>query len=296
MTSIPPAYRSTPCLGWRDGEACAGQRDVPEETAIAFSYNRLGYAVMMGTPADLDDFAVGFSLSEQIVRSAAEIQDLAILPVASGIELRMWLGEERMAALTARRRRIAGPTGCGLCGLDSLKEAVRPSPRVAGQTSFVGPELSRAMVSLGEAQELNSKTRAVHAAAFWLPATGLVAAREDVGRHNALDKLAGGLAREGITAKGGAILLTSRVSVELVQKTAVLGATVLVAASVPTALALRAADTAGITVVGIARTDGFEVFTHPNRIDLGAELHRPPTPSASDERARSPGTLGGPVR
>ena len=265
----PEPYQLVPRIRWRESAAEAGERAVPEETAIAFSYNRLGFAVMMSTPADLEDFAAGFSISEQVIETAREIDDLEIISVESRTQLRMWIGEPRMNALTERRRRIAGPTGCGLCGLESLADALRAPPRVTADARFSAVALSRAMASLAEKQTLNARTRAVHAAGFWEPDAGIVAVREDVGRHNALDKLSGALSRAGHSAQGGAVLMTSRISVELVQKAAVMGAPVLVAVSAPTALALRTAEQAGITLVGIARPDGFEIFTHPERIAVG---------------------------
>ncbi len=273
MTGSLDCVRFAARTSWRGGNATTGDRAIPEETAIAFTYNRFAYAVMMATPADLDDFAIGFSLSEGVVARRDEIKDIEIVPGDKGIELRLWLDEARIAAFTARRRYVAGPTGCGLCGIESLAEAMRPLPRVASSFCASAEALGAAIALLPDMQRLNRQTHAVHAAAFWEPRGGIIALREDVGRHNALDKLAGALATDAISAAQGAILLTSRVSVEMIQKAAVLGAPIVAAVSAPTALALRVAEEAGITLVAVARDDGFEVFTHGNRIAFKAAEH-----------------------
>jgi FdhD protein len=258
-------------LAWRDNRLADGTRAISEETALALTYNGGTYAVMMGTPQNLEDFAVGFSLSEGVVQSPEEISSLEIVDLEDGIELRMWLADEKAAHLSERRRHIAGPTGCGLCGIDSIAEAVRPSAVVAKGRSFSPREVMAATASMPPLQPINIETRAVHAAAFWTPASGIVALREDVGRHNALDKLAGALAHANVVTSEGMVLLTSRVSVEMVQKTATIGASVLVAVSAPTALAVKMAEAAGITLVAVARADGFEVFTRPDRITAIAQ-------------------------
>jgi FdhD protein len=251
---------------WRGGSLSEGTRTVPEETALALTYNGGSYAVMMGTPQDLSDFAVGFSLGEGIVQSPDDIQSLDIVHLDDGIELRMWLAQAKADRLGERRRHIAGPTGCGLCGIDSIAEAVRPAAVVGRGRQFSPQQIMSAMQAIPPMQKINIETRAVHAAAFWTPARGIAALREDVGRHNALDKLAGALAQSGIPASEGIVVLTSRVSVEMVQKAAAIGAPLMVAVSAPTALAVRMADGAGITLAAIARNDGFEIFTHPGRI------------------------------
>ena len=262
----PPASVPVRTARWSSGGASDAGRDVPEETAIAFSYNRTAHAVMMGTPADLRDFATGFSLTEGLVGSLSDIEELGIVAVPDGIELRMWVASGCMDRLHARRRSAAGPTGCGMCGLESLAQAVRPPPPVRSNLRVSAADVLAAVVALEPAQTLNQITRAVHAAAFVRPGQGLTLLREDVGRHNALDKLAGALALSGEDAGAGMVVMTSRVSVELVQKAARIGAPILVAVSAPTALALRVAEQAGITIVGVARRDGFEVFTHQSRI------------------------------
>jgi FdhD protein len=251
---------------WRESGASEGLRTIPEETALALTYNGGTYAVMMGTPQNLRDFAVGFSLSEGIAQSPDDIRSLDIVPLDDGIELRMWLEPALANRLNERRRHIAGPTGCGICGIDSIAEAVRPAAFVAPGRSFSPQQVIAAMQAVAPLQTINIETRAVHAAAFWMPERGTMALREDVGRHNALDKLAGALAQAKVAARDGVVLLTSRVSVEMVQKAAAMGAPLMVAVSAPTALAVRIADAAGITLAAIARADGFEVFTHANRI------------------------------
>lgn len=253
---------------WRDGRVGQGARQIPEETAIALTYNGGTYAVMMGTPRDLRDFAVGFSISEGIVHTPDEIASLDVVELDNGIELRMWLSPEKAEALHQRRRHIAGPTGCGLCGIESIAEAVRPAAVVPHGRSFSPREIMAAMAAIPPLQEINIETRAVHAAAFWMPARGIVALREDVGRHNALDKLSGALVQQPVSASDGIVLLTSRVSVEMVQKASAMGAPLMVAVSAPTAPAVQMADAAGITLCAVARTDGFEVFTHPRRIAM----------------------------
>ena len=251
---------------FRDGRREGGARRVAEETPIALTYNGGTHAVMMATPQDLADFAVGFSLSEGIVQSSDEILSLDTIDLDDGIELRMWLAPATAERISERRRQIAGPTGCGICGIESIAEAIRPAAIVASGQRFSTSDITTAMQALPPLQDLNIDTRAVHAAAFWAPSRGIVALREDVGRHNALDKLAGALARDGVAAGHGMVLLTSRVSVEMVQKTAAMDAPVMVAVSAPTALAVRMAEAAGITLVAVARSDGFEIFTHPERV------------------------------
>lgn len=251
---------------WRGGAATAsGERVLPAETPIALVHDASTTAVMMATPADLEDFGVGFSLTEGVIERPDQIRAIETVETPVGIEVRMWLEPGVGAALTARRRRLAGPTGCGLCGIDSLTEAARTPRPVAAALRLSPSQVQAALAALSERQALGGLTRAVHAAGFWSPEDGFVAAREDVGRHNALDKLAGALARGG-TGPAGAVVLTSRVSVEMVQKTAAIGAPVLIAVSAPTALAVRTAEAAGITLVAVARPDGFEVFTNPHRI------------------------------
>ena len=251
---------------WRDGLHSSSERPVPEETPVAVVYDGSTYAVMMATPEDMEDFAIGFSLTEGVVRVAADIKSIDVVRSRDGVELRMWLAGSNSQRFRERRRRIAGPTGCGLCGIESLAESIRPAEIVGVGRTFTPGQIMAAMQSIPPLQKLNIETRAVHAAAFWQSSRGVVALREDVGRHNALDKLAGALSRDGVATNDGIVVLTSRVSVEMVQKTSMIGASVIVSVSAPTALAVRVANEAGITLAAIARADGFEVFTRADRI------------------------------
>ena len=264
----PSPIHDAPRTRWTVHGVEPGHRWAPEETAVALVHDASTTAVMMATPADLEDFAIGFSLSEGAIERIEDIRDLDVVVQSLGVEVRMWLAPQRARQIASRRRRLAGPTGCGLCGVDSLAEAVRSPRRVAGEAMRVEPAaLLAAMSALSDSQPLGRETRAMHAAGFWTPTSGLLAVREDVGRHNALDKLIGARARAGAVDAGeGVVVLTSRVSVEMVQKAATLGAPILCAVSAPTALAIRTAEEAGITLVAVARADGFEIFSHPERI------------------------------
>ena len=263
---MPQPVIRVPRSIWRATGAVEGERSIPEETAVAFTFNTASYAVMMATPRNLEDFAIGFALTEGVVSSLDAIEEVEIVEEKVGIELRVWLKAKDATEFLGRRRKLAGPTGCGLCGIESLEEAMCPPPKVSEGPALTANQIMTAVQSLSPEQELNRETRAVHAAGFWNPARNLVVVREDVGRHNALDKLAGALARDGATAEQGLIVLTSRVSIEMVQKSAAIGATIIAAVSAPTALAVRMADACGMTLIAIARKDGFEVFTHAHRV------------------------------
>jgi FdhD protein len=262
---LPSPAQRVPRKAWRNGSTLLGERTLAEEVPVAFSYDGAAQAVLMATPDDLEDFALGFSYTEGIITALTEIAELAVVSVADGIVLRMWLTGDRSDAFAARRRRFVGPAGCGMCGLESLAEANRAIPPANDDLQVSRQDIAEAVAALPERQRLNMQTRAVHAAAFWQPDLGLVL-REDVGRHNALDKLAGALLRTGWSAADGVVVLSSRISIELVQKAAMMGAAIIVGVSAPTALAVRTAESTGLTLIGIARDDGFEVFTHPERI------------------------------
>ncbi len=267
--SNPSAYRAVKRISRRDGVVSLGKREAPEEVPVAFSYGGSTHAVMMASPVDLEDFAVGFSLTEGIIDNPSQVDEIEILQTEQGFDVQVTLFDEQADALRIRRRHMAGPVGCGLCGIESIEQAVRPIPDVSQlRLSLSADDLVAAMEALHQAQPIFRQTRAVHGAGFYTPEKGLLAAREDVGRHNALDKLAGAVLRSGQHGASGAVVVTSRISVEMVQKAAILGSPILAAVSAPTALAIETAEKAGMTLVALVRGDDLEIFTRPDRITI----------------------------
>ena len=237
-------------------DASAVRETLAEETPVALLYNGVPHVVMMATPLQLEDFAVGFSLTEGIVESAGEIEVVDVLRRERGLAVHLSIPPARFDALQARRRTLVGRTGCGLCGAEALDDAVRPVRHVAAGTGVSPQRISAAFARLGTLQPLNAECGALHAAAALVGEELLV--REDVGRHNALDKVVGALARDGRRAE--AMLVTSRASYELVHKTAEAGIPVLAAVSAPTAYAVRLATEAGLTLIAFARDDRMTVY------------------------------------
>ena len=261
-----PTHRPLPRRACRAGHFSGGTRVLPDEVPVALSYNGTTQAVMMATPDALEDFARGFTLTDGIA-TPQEITGITVVATGGGYDLQLWLADGAETRLAARRRTMAGPVGCGLCGIDSIEQAVRqPRSLPASNLTLTPADVTRAMADLPAGQALQDATRAAHAAAFYIPGQGIVLTREDVGRHNALDKLAGALLASGIDPATGAVVMTSRVSIDLVQKCVAIGAPVLIAASAPTAQAVEMADTAGLTLIALARGDSFESFTHSDRI------------------------------
>ena len=252
---------------WQVGEIKPLEDVVAEEVPVAMIYNGISHVVMLATPQDLEDFALGFSLAEGILSSPKELYSIEVVEQASGIELRMEVASERFAQLKDRRRSMTGRTGCGLCGAESLAQALRlPSNVNASKEVFDKEVLLKALESAANQQVLQAKTGATHAS-FWVQTTGeITMVREDVGRHNALDKLLGACAKQH--KEEGFVLTTSRASYEMVQKVAVAGVSMLAAISAPTGLAIRVAEQCGVTLIGFARTQQFVVYTHPERIKL----------------------------
>ena len=270
MSAARATHRMVTRIARKGGAVASGLRAVPEEVPIAFSFGGSTHAVMMGTPADLEDFALGFSLTEGIIASRADAEAIEILDEETGIDVQVTLKDDPADALRIRRRHMAGPVGCGLCGIESIEQAVRPVPDVSAVRLHITADvLVEAIASLNGNQPLHRLTHAVHGAGFYVPGKGLVALREDVGRHNALDKLAGAVLNSGHAGAEGLVVVTSRLSVEMVQKTAILGASILVAISAPTALAIETDEKAGLTLVAVVRGEDFEIYTHHSRIDTG---------------------------
>jgi FdhD protein len=239
-----------------------------EETPVTIAYNLVPHAVMMATPADLEDFAIGFSLTEGIVDRAADVTGVSVVRYSRGIELQIELAPALATGAARTSRRLSGRTGCGICGMESVEQVLRAVPNVHDDSCIDAAAVTRAMRELAERQPLNALTGAVHAAA-WARHDGVLAyVREDVGRHNALDKLTGALVRADVPAHEGFVVITSRGSFELVQKAAILGVPLLAAVSAPTALAVRMAHSAGLTLAGFARGDRMTVYTHAERIRL----------------------------
>ncbi len=255
---------------WRAGQVADDGDAIAREVAVALSYNRRAHVVMMATPADLEDFALGFSLSEGIVDRPTALKDVKVLEREGGLELAMTVDEATARRLAQHRRNLAGRTGCGLCGAETLEQALRPVPRLAQRVAVDDAALQRALAGLHDCQPLQGVTGAVHGAA-WCGLRGEVRlAREDVGRHNALDKLIGALANAGVDSASGFVLVSSRASYEMVQKAAMFHAELLLAVSAPTTLAVDLAQACGLTLVGFARQGRHNAYTHPQRIRSSA--------------------------
>jgi len=247
--------------------AAAAQDDhLAEETPIALEYNGISHATMLATPADLEDFALGFSLTEGIVGSVSDVRGIELRPECDGIVVELEISSACAVRLRERRRAMAGRTGCGLCGVETLPDVLREVPPVGAVTRIAIGAVVQAMRDMRARQSLHDLTGATHAAG-WAQADGRLAlVREDVGRHNALDKLVGALARAGQDAGQGMMLVSSRASFEMVQKAASAGTGVLAAVSAPTALAVRMAQRANLTLLGFMRQVDATLYTHPQRI------------------------------
>ncbi|MEM1364956.1 MAG: formate dehydrogenase accessory sulfurtransferase FdhD [Pseudomonadota bacterium] len=246
----------------------ASNHAIVAEVAVAIVVQGVSVAVMMASPADLGDLALGFALTEGFISSPLDVEEFEVIDHPKGKEARIWLRGGDTTHLANRTRSTLGAVGCGLCGLESLDQAVRPLPSVAHiKTRFSFASLDGATERLRAYQPLHDETRSAHAAGFLDKAHSTLTVREDVGRHNALDKLIGATVPQLGALSNGAIILTSRISLDLVQKAAAAQCSVLVAVSAPTSSAVAAAQECGMTLVAMSKGHGFSVFTHAHRID-----------------------------
>jgi len=255
---------------WTRGATTRTTDQVAEEMPVALVYHDVPHVVMLATPADLEDYAVGFTLSEGLVERADEIRGVEVVQGEASADVKISVAWERFTQLLQRRRNLAGRTGCGLCGAETAEDAIRECPAVPAGVTLSAAELHAAMAQLSGRQPINARTGSVHAAAWVVPGEGIKVVREDVGRHNALDKTIGALARVKTDFASGYMLITSRASYEMVQKCATVGIPFLVALSAPTAFAVRLAQRTGLTLVAFARADQHVVYAHPHRIRNGA--------------------------
>jgi FdhD protein len=263
-------YARLPVRAWRDGALHPLEDCIAEETPVALVYNGEPHVVMMATPQDLEDFALGFSLSEGVVEAADELQTLEVFrhegEGSSSFEVRMRIPSQRHEALLQRRRNLNGRTGCGLCGAETIADAIRSPRHVGAGVPVSVAALRGALDQLRRRQPLNALTGATHAAAWASPDGSLDLVREDVGRHNALDKLIGALSRARRDTSRGFAVVTSRASYEMALKAAMAGIPLLAAISAPTAYAIRVAEEAGLTLIGFARGDHFVIYACPARV------------------------------
>ena len=251
---------------WHDGQCVRGCDTVAIEVPIALEYNGISHAVMLASPHDLEDFALGFSVSEGILNNASEFYECDVSKASDGVRISMRISAKRFVALKEIRRNLTGRTGCGLCGAETLQQAIRHPAAVNSSARFSGAILHAGMATMHTRQYMQQQSGATHAAA-WMDSDGnITCVREDVGRHNALDKLIGALLCVQQDFSSGAVLITSRASVEMLQKVATLGVGVLAAISAPTSLAIQLAQETGVTLLGFVRKQSHVVYAHPKRL------------------------------
>ena len=261
-----PSYQEFTVDRWKSDQHISELDSIAEEVPISLIYNGMPHVVMLATPTNLEEFALGFSITEGIIKSPQELLSARVYNRSNGIEVQIKIPEERFQCMSDKGRNLTGRTGCGLCGASTLKQAIRKPSEVVGDLRVSAIDLSNALTELVSFQKLNKMTGAVHAAAWVIPGEGIIDIREDVGRHNALDKLIGFLLRTEKELSSGFVLVTSRASFEMVQKTAWVGINMLVAISAPTGLAIRLANETNLTLIGFARGDQHVVYTHPHRL------------------------------
>ena len=259
-------YDQYPINRWQGNQHSQEPDYIAEEVPIVLVYNDVSHVVMLATPTNLEDFALGFSITEGIINNPKEFLAVRVYHRANGIEVQIKIPQERFQCLSDKGRNLTGRTGCGLCGASTLKQAIRTPAPVNSTVSVTAEQLNTALAQLQQKQSLNQLTGAIHAAAWVEPECGIIDVREDVGRHNALDKLLGLLCRTGKDVNSGFVIVTSRASYEMLQKTAFFGIGLLVAISAPTGLAIRLAQQANVTLVGFARNNNHVIYTHPQRL------------------------------
>lgn len=262
-----PSYEQVKVERWQANQLTSQLDYVAEEAPVSLIYNGVPHVVMLATPTNLEDFALGFSITEGIIQSAAELISIHTYNRSNGIEVRLQIPESQFCKLSDKGRNLTGRTGCGLCGATTLQQAIRQVSPVQAELSVAATELIAALGAISQHQQVNHLTGAVHAAAWVVPGSGIQYVREDVGRHNALDKLIGLLLRIGKNPALGFVMITSRASYEVVQKAASVGIGLLAAISAPTGLAIRLAEEAGLTLVGFVRENQHVVYTHPERLN-----------------------------
>lgn len=261
-----PSYQQSKVDRWVGSQHASQDDYIAEEVPISLIYNGTPHVVMLATPTNIEDFALGFSITEGIIKSVAEFLKVSVYHRSNGIEVHVKIPEERFSCLASKGRNLTGRTGCGLCGASTLQQAIRQPEAVTTGLTLTASDLTAVLADLRQHQTLNQLTGSVHAAAWAVPGQGIAAVREDVGRHNALDKLIGMLLRTGKNLQTGFVVVTSRASYEMVQKTAYVGITLLTAISAPTGLAIRLAEETGLTLIGFARDQQHVVYTHPQRL------------------------------
>ena len=251
---------------WAQGTTTHTTDQVAEEVPVALVYHSVPHVVMLATPADFEDYAYGFTLSESLVARPEEIREVEVTQGADAVDVKIAVAWERFTELLHRRRNLTGRTGCGLCGAETAEDAIREVGQVGPGPTVTVADLHSAIDQLGTMQPINARTGSVHAAAWVVPGKGIQLVREDVGRHNALDKAIGAVIRAKTDVGSGYMLVTSRASYEMVQKCATVGISFLAAFSAPTAFAVRLAQKSGLTLVAFARRDRHVVYANPGRL------------------------------
>ena len=266
LTNSADSLKQVSVLRVRDGEQTIAMDVIAVEVPVALEYNGISHVVMLASPADLENFALGFSLSEGIIQQASELYACEVEATAAGWLVHLEIAAERFMLLKERRRNLAGRTGCGLCGTESLEQVTRCKTVVSHRHHFTEAAILNGMHAMQNLQPMQKQSGATHAAA-WMTAQGLIeCVREDVGRHNALDKLIGVMAEQKQDFTAGVLLITSRASYEMVQKAAIMNVGVIAAISAPTSFAVELAEQTEVTLMGFMRDQSYVVYTHADRV------------------------------